>query len=217
MKLRELFKDLQQVDIETLEQSPGFIIFLPMLYVAWSDSVLSEDEIVSIEQKVSKQDWLTEKEKSMVAERLNPKHPPSPQQLHHWLSLIKTAAPLIPNSSRRSLAALGLEITRLADQAHEEWQSDKAQDALTEIEDALGVIATEAMEGLVQSESIPKPEISAADQSFKLESLKVLLGGPSAQIRYQLFDELNHADFQQPLPVEINEYRDLVYRWWKSA
>ena len=215
MKLRELFKDLQQSDIDTIEQSPGILIFLPMLYVAWSDSVLSEQEIISIKQKVSQQDWLSDSERAMVVQRLNPEEPPTPQQLHDWLAVMKIAAPLIPSNSRQSLAALGLEITRLADQAHEEWQSEKAQDALIEIEDALGVIATEAMEGLVQIPGAATDQ-PVVDQSFDLEDLKILLGGPSAQIRYQLFDELNHEEFQVALPSQTHDYRELVYQWCQT-
>ena len=55
MKLQQIFRDLSQADIHTIEQSPGLLIFLPMLYIAWSDSVLSDEEITSIEQKIQKQ------------------------------------------------------------------------------------------------------------------------------------------------------------------
>ncbi len=212
MKLQQIFQDLSQADIQTIEQSPGLLIFLPMLYVAWSDSVLTEEEVNSINQTIQKQNWLTEQEKSFVSNRLQPEHPPTPQQLNEWLSIIKQAAPHIPQNSRKSLASLGLEITRISDQEKTQWQSSDAQQALAQIEEALGVITTEALDDLL----VEPPEDLATRVERKqlpVEQLTQILDGQSQSIKQQLRELLQSDAFIKENLHDHHHYREKVLVW----
>lgn len=213
MKLQQIFQDLSQADIHTIEQSPGLLIFLPMLYVAWSDSVLTKEEVTSIEQKILKQDWLTEDEKSFVSKCLQPEKPPSPKQLKEWLSVIKRAAPFIPNNSRKSLASLGLEITRISDQAREQWQSDNTQQALSQIEDALGVITTEALDDLFIEGPRDLPETFEIPARLDVEQLSKILDGKSHTIKQKLRQLLQSEDFRKEHAADRDSYRQEVLKW----
>jgi acyl-CoA oxidase len=213
MKLQQIFRDLSQADIHTIEQSPGLLIFLPMLYIAWSDSVLSDEEITSIEQKIQKQDWLTEDEKSFVSKCLRPEHPPSPKQLNEWLSVIKLAAPHIPNDSRKSLASLGLEITRISDQSREQWQSETAQQALSQIEEALGVITTEALDDLFSQGPRDLPDPIEIPSRLDVEQLSQILDGKSHATKHQLRQLLQNEDFNKEHTADRDAYRQKVLAW----
>ncbi len=213
MKLQQIFQDLSQADIHTIEQSPGLLIFLPMLYVAWSDSVLTKEEVASIEQKILKQDWLTEDEKSFVSKCLQPEKPPSPKQLKEWLSVIKRAAPFIPNNSRKSLASLGLEITRISDQAREQWQSETAQQALSQIEDALGVITTEALDDLFIEGPRDLPETFEIPARLDVEQFSQIHDGKSHTIKQKLRQLLQSEDFRKEHAADRDSYRQEVLKW----
>ena len=217
MKLQQIFQDLSQSDIQTIEQSPGLLIFLPMLYVAWSDSVLTEEEIISINQKILKQDWLTDSEKSFISERLQPNHPPTPKQLKEWLSVIKQAAPYIPEQSRKSLATLGMEITRISEQAHERWQNEPAQTALNQIEEALGVITTEALDDLLvgtQESELVQPQ--ALRERIEVEELTMLLDGKSRDIKQKLRDLLQSDRYHKEFIADRQLYRQKVLDWLQA-
>ena len=214
MKLQQIFQDLSQADIQTIEQSPALLIFLPMLYVAWSDSVLSDEEVASIEQKVLKQDWLTDSEKAFVSSRLRPEHPPSPKQLKEWLSVIKRAAPHIPEPSRKSLASLGLEITRVSEQSREQWQSESAKEALDQIEEALGVITTEALEDLLtQDEETSLQPGEEAPVQLNVEDLQQILDGKSRDIKQTLRSLLQTAPFHKDFIADHQQYRQQILEW----
>lgn len=215
MKLQQIFQDLSQADIKTIEQSPGLLIFLPMLYVAWSDSILSAEEITSIKQKILQQDWLTDDEKSFISDRLQPDNPPTPRQLNEWLSVIKRAAPHIPSSSRKSLAALGLEITRISDQERKQWQGKNTELALSQIEEALGVITSEALEDLLtpdKQQDLLKP-LSPGD--LDVATLSAILDGQTAPIKNRLRLLLQSERFHKDFLADRNQYREKIYTWLK--
>jgi len=214
MKLQQIFQDLSQADLDTIEESPGLLIFLPMLYVAWSDSVLSENEILSIKEKILKQDWLSEPEKSFITERLQPENPPTPKQLHEWLSLIKKAAPFIPTSSRKSLAGLGMEITRISDHTREQWQSAGTMRALSEIEEALGVIGSEALnELLVPAEQADQVVIEPPTEHIDVAGLTKLLDGSTRPLKQKLKQLLQSEEFDRELINDREKYQDQVLKW----
>ncbi len=212
MKLQQIFQDLSKADIHTIEQSPGLLIFLPMLYVAWSDSILTEEELASINQKVLRQDWLTNSEKSFVSKCLQPDRPPTPKQLNEWLSIIKRAEPFIPNDAKKSLASLGLEIARISDQSKEQWQSDSAQQALNQIEEALGVITTEALDFLFAEgpKDLPTQRISS---HLDVEQLSQILDEESHSIKQKLRQLLQSGDFNKEHISDRDSYRAKVLEW----
>ncbi len=214
MKLQQIFHDLEQADIQTLQQSPGILIFLPMLYVAWADSVLSEKEMSDIREKVESQDWLSEEEKQFLAERLDPDNPPTPQQLHEWLGMIRDAAPHIRDITKKSLASLGMEMIEISDFRNPKWQHDKNQKALGEIEEALGVVSREALTELFPVTDQPPPKIKPAP--FKIARLKKLLNGDDDTIYARLKEELQQASFEKKLYGTKEAYRLQVLEWCKT-
>ncbi len=216
MKLQQIFHDLSQADIQTIEKSPGLLIFLPMLYIAWSDSVLTNEEVQSIEQKILQQDWLTDSEKSFISSRLQPDQPPSPKQLKEWLSVIQHAAPYIPTDARKSLAGLGLEITRVSEQSREQWQSESTQNALGQIEEALGVITTEALEDILLEGTEVIPAISEREPRLDIEGLTEILDGNTAEIKNRLRAIFRTTQFQKVLLTDRNLYREQVLQWLKQ-
>jgi acyl-CoA oxidase len=213
MKLQQIFHDLSQADIQTIEQSPGLLIFLPMLYVAWSDSVLTDMEVESIEQTILKQDWLTDSEKSFISSRLQPDDPPSPKQLKEWLSVVQNAAPHIPIEGRKSLAELGLAIARISEQSQQQWQNDRVVTALRQIEEALGVITTEALDDiLLEGAEVPVTEPQRRSK-LDIEGLSKILDGQTRNIKQQLRQEFQTEKFEKTLLTDRGQYREQVLEW----
>ncbi len=74
----------------TIQQKYGNAVnLLPILYVAWADSILTEQEVGVITEEVEKQDWLTLDEKSWATKWLNPNNLPSPIDMKNWLVIIQ--------------------------------------------------------------------------------------------------------------------------------
>ena len=132
-------------NLKSKDYSSGILTFLPMLYVAWADGLLSESEVSAIVKKINEQNWLTDSEKTTLNGWLDPSSPPASDILLSWLRTIKQHAYNIPDSSRLTLAALGQEIASL-DSIDEDARcsTPEACDALCEIEESLGIVGPEA-------------------------------------------------------------------------
>ncbi|MGI9544804.1 MAG: acyl-CoA dehydrogenase [Cyclobacteriaceae bacterium] len=215
MQLKEVFQDLNQADLDTITGAPGLLIFLPMLYVAWSDSVLTSEEIVSIEKRIKEQAWLSEAEKQFICTRLDPKHPPTPMQLKDWLHLIQSAAPLIQGSSRQSLAQLGVQMAEVSEQSQDRWGTKAAQSALGDIEEALGVITSEAYQSMLTEEQRPKEPVVEATQesSFDIVGLQAILDGDNVAVRNKIKEILGRPEFKYQKHNTKEAYREQVLEW----
>ena len=100
----------QQEKLDITSEAPGLLPLLPMLYIAWSDGILSPSEIKTIQGKLKKQNWMTKSEQKILAGWLDPVSPPSPSELLNWLKIIRKTARKIPLSSRKTLVELGRKL-----------------------------------------------------------------------------------------------------------
>ncbi|MEM6628990.1 MAG: hypothetical protein AAF694_04930, partial [Bacteroidota bacterium] len=98
---------------EIIKHRPALLSFLPMLYVAWADEVLSPKEIELINEKIKKQKWLLESEKEQLCQWTDPHNPPSAKELKNWLKLIREVAINFPPNSKNTLVDLGVQVAAL--------------------------------------------------------------------------------------------------------
>ncbi len=77
------------INSKTLKDNPNLFVFLPIFYVAWSDTVLTPTEVSTLQNIINGQSWLTPGEKKFLLEQLDPASPPSPDELKNWLTEIK--------------------------------------------------------------------------------------------------------------------------------
>ena len=151
--------------------------FLPMLYVAWSDEVISPAQIRSIEKVLRTSKCLQPDQRQLIQKWLDPENPPSPSELQSWLSYIRENSSELPIDERRSLAELGASLAdgdTLPD-------SGPTVNALNEIETELGVLGEEAT-----AEMLGKHAAVAGKPTQKnvdAKALNVYLDGKHAALR----------------------------------
>ena len=51
---------------------PGLISFLPLVYVAWADGILSPSEIIEIREKFGGLEWVSEADQAVLASWIDP-------------------------------------------------------------------------------------------------------------------------------------------------
>ncbi len=205
-------------NLKSEKYTPGILAFVPMFYVAWADGLLTQSEIKAIGDKIKKQNWLSESEKSTLNGWLNPSTPPTTNVLISWLRTIKENAGNIPESSRNTLAALGQEIAAL-DSTDEQARcsTPEACDALREIEESLGIVGHEACkEILSEKQHRERGETKVTEPSFDWEELKQLLDGEYAEIKNRIRSLLSDPMFNY-LPLgDKGTYRKRVFQWVKT-
>ncbi len=196
---------------------PTLLPFLPMLYIGWSDAVLSPEQFAAIDAKIKAQPWLTDAEKEQLCGWLDLDNPPSVQVMHGWLKQIRTATANLPAAARQSLSAIGLHMAQLdSGDALTRCASPDACDALAEIEAALGVVSWEAAKALVTEEVRPLPAaIVPQKASFDINTMTQLLDGDHAPLRHKIRQLLTDPAFHTGASTDKDVYRETILDWLK--
>ena len=204
---------------DSLLSSPNVLRFLPILYMVWSDDMLTPTEIDTIEKMINRQVWLEREEKQYLSARLDPVHPPEVSEVKQWLRTIREAAEHMTVEQKQTLISLSTHLANLGTEDQEGvFKNHAATKALEEIQDALGIISGEAAKGILAEarSSKPLPEIEKVPASFEPVAMQALLDGKKANFRQQLRTLLSDPAFSYSHISENKEaYREQVMQWLK--
>lgn len=195
---------------------PGLVSFLPLVYVAWADGILSPSEITEIREKFGTLDWVSEADHAVLASWLDPSHPPSTTQYLGWLRTIRRLGRYIPAETRTSLATLGVEMAQLMETS---TVTPEAAEALCDIEAALGIVGAEACRELIEDHPRPAAPatVEVAAPSFEVAALTALLDGPYADLRDRIRTVLRDPVFQFPVAPTTEAFREQVLTWTRHV
>ncbi|OZC02303.1 acyl-CoA dehydrogenase [Rubricoccus marinus] len=201
--------------------SPGLASVLPFLYVAWADGLLAPGEVATLRDRVGTLDGLSDADRDRARGWLDPQNPPDATTYFRWVRTIREAAPHIPDAANKTLADLGCELARVAGESDGIAATPEARQALTEIEEALGLSTREVVRDLVERH-LP-PHASGDGQagappeppsSFDIAALRTVVDGPHRDIRDRVRSLLRDPAFTRPDPeTPDDEYRDVVLGW----
>lgn len=201
----------------TWKEYPSVLPFLPMVYVAWSDGVLTPTEIQTIRAKVDQQPWMKEGAKELLASWLDPGAPPSPGLVQSWLQAIREAAEKVLDANRRSLAELGLEMAKISNAIEFNAESmSQADNALSEVEGALGVIGQEVTLDLLFEERPEALEVAEEPTAFDIQKMIDLLDGHYKDTYRYVRTLLSDPVFAYPDAMDTGAYRKCVLEWCKE-
>ena len=198
--------------MENQLSQPGVMIFLPILYVAWADAVLTSSEIKRISKRIDKEKWLSGEEKKLLTSWLNPDDPPSPEVLKSWLEIIKKNSDKVPRGIRQTLAQRGLEMAKISANGDSvDFTTREIATALTDIEKALGVLGEESLADLLKKPDVSKP--ATEDSIFPTKDLTLLLDGEHHDLIKKVKKILSDPEFSYMEDNNKGSYRETVYKW----
>lgn len=197
------------------EKNPTLYAFLPMLYMVWADAVLTPSEVIKIRELMEKQDWLSSEEQEFLLTYLDPKNPPSPRQLKSWLIEIRKIADQLSPEMRNSLVDIGLKLATLNARNQDADSLDKAREPLTNIEEALGVVTSEAVYHLRSAHRNTVTGSQTTAQIFDIQTMADLLDGPDKAIIQKVKTVLSDKEFAYVDPDHLSDYREKVLQWCK--
>lgn len=202
--------------------------FLPMLYVAWSDAVLSPSEIRRIDKVVADSGCLQPPERKKLKQWLDPKNPPSASQVQYWLSHIRNHSDslnaALAADSKYSLAELGIALSG----QNSTVITAPTRQALQDIETILGVQGFEATAEILGAQQTRQPAGKTARKTSRskksktsgvdVKALNAYLDGKHGRFRKK-----TRQFFTDPLlsleriPEHKDDYRELVFEWCKMC
>ncbi|MFB6344553.1 MAG: acyl-CoA dehydrogenase family protein, partial [bacterium] len=190
--------------------------FIPLLYVAWSDGDLTRDEIDHVCSLLDDYEGLDPEAREAIDDWLDPDDPPTPRQLKALLRPIREIADELSLDKRRSLVELGVQMAEQEEDSisREEIKSKDILEALTELEETLGVHSYEACRELL-STSRDRPEVpdEEPDPEFDVGSVVGFLDGEYREMNERIRDLLSRPDFEYLEDVTKSEYRKQVTEW----
>ena len=198
-----------------LKSNPHLYAFLPIIYVAWSDTVLSSDEIRTLTQFIEQQSWLAESDKKVLLSQLDPSRPPSPDEFKEWLAEIRAVIDPTKAQAKDSLADLGFKLVRLHSTSEVNGSLESARESLRRIEGELGFINTESVFHFYPENRNTITQQRGTTVSFSVDELAAILEGEHREINNKIKEILSQPEFRYSEPASRTAYREQVLGWCK--
>lgn len=201
---------------------PDMLPVLPVLYVAWSDGILTDQEIARIRDRAKGCGALRPGSEDVLERWLDPSAPPSPTELRalreHIRALVEVA-PSLKEPALRSLSDLGLALENAgapvprAVAGGPGWEDPEAIASLREVEELLGVQGAEAVRALlgpagatVTGASLPAP----FDPATSPGAIGAYMRPDHQELRDELLSLIQNDRFTIPFEVPKSAYRERV-------
>ncbi|MEM9690999.1 MAG: acyl-CoA dehydrogenase [Myxococcota bacterium] len=180
------------------------VALAPLLYVAWADGELDPSEVEAVRGAAATH-LLTDKQREAVDVWLDPAQPPTSTELLRLYRFVESDLSRLDAAARGSLVDLGLSLARL--HGH---PSEANRLALTEIEQALGLVGSEVVRALFE----PRPPV---DQSlredaatFDVVALTRILDGEHRGDWERVRNLLREPLFLEAIPTDHDAHREQV-------
>jgi acyl-CoA oxidase len=190
--------------------------FAPLIYVAWSDGVLTDVEFARVRARLTSEEGSAEVLK-IVEQWLNPSEPPTPSELNQLVTMMRKAAKGRRAGAKRwvTLSELGRHLTRgkreavassAADLPTSELLAPELR-ALHTVEESLGVEGSDALNALL---GFPTEATPAAAAEFSPRELHDFMAGERIAIRRRVFDLLARPEYALDAAAPSAAYRERV-------
>lgn len=199
--------------LDHLKSNPRLYTFLPVIYVAWSDTVLSPEEIQTLTSSIQEQSWLQESERKILLSQLDPAHPPSPDEFKRWLAEIRTVINPELTGRKDSLVDIGLHLVKLHSKGEMNGLPDSALPSLRRMEDSLGFINTESTFHFYPQSRNTITQQRGTTASFNIEMLAAILEGEAAETNAKVRQILSQPIFRYGELKNRADYREKVLAW----
>ena len=201
------------MSIEVQKFSSGVLSILPLIYVGWSDSVLSPSEMTQIRKKIADMKHLTSEDIAFFNENMDPLNPPSDREFKLWTREIKKAARNYNPQEKSSLVEMGLFIAQAGKGQGDKTLSNspKTKAALLELKDSLGL--TTESEAILMKRLQPVTKLikqSYNEPSFDVKKMKAVLDGKEMKVRDRVRRLLRDPAFAMVEDREKEAYRNRI-------
>ena len=120
------------------DDRPELLPFLPVVYAAWSDGVLTATELRAIRDRAASQEWLDGGAREALTAWLDPSSPPPASALTGLRDRLRVLRDEFLTEAPGTLVELGLALAR-AEAGEGIWTQPEAEQGLRELEHELGI------------------------------------------------------------------------------
>ncbi|MEQ8360049.1 MAG: acyl-CoA dehydrogenase [Cytophagales bacterium] len=197
------------------QKNPSLYAFLPVFYLVWADAVLTPSEIMNIRKLIDKQKWLSKEEQDFLMSYIDPKNPPSPNQLKQWQKEIRNTANYIDSDLKITLAEIGIQMVKAHQKDVSEDKLEQTKSHLIDLEHALGIVSSESAFHFHAAKHKTDANKVTAPETFDVQKMQKLLDGSNKDIIDRVKTILCDDEFNYLDTDNLMEYREQVLKWCK--
>ncbi|MBL7846335.1 MAG: acyl-CoA dehydrogenase family protein [Cyclobacteriaceae bacterium] len=194
---------------------PNLHVFLPILYLVWSDAVLTPTEVKAINDLIDHQGWLSNEEIKFLKEQLNPQNPPTPDEFKGWLNEIRLAADNMDPATQPRLVDIGIRLAELKGDGSLSPELANARESMVNVEETLGLIGGEALFSFIPEKRSTITSKVHTERTFSIDTMSRLLDGDQAAIIQKAKTIISDKEFAYREMDTLAEYRGQVLKWCK--
>jgi acyl-CoA oxidase len=190
--------------------TPAVRSFIPLLYVAWADGLLSPSEVKIIQKKINEQDQLTTQEKLVLNQWVDPQQWPDETTFRHWMLLMKEIGSEINLDATNAIVELGVAMAERTSMGGATPDVRRLASVLSELQQTLKLPPLSKYRALYGNAE-PVVEEDAADEV----TLQKILEGPSHDTKNRIKKVLADPQFERSVMRDKEVYRGKVLDWLK--
>ncbi|QNL23141.1 acyl-CoA dehydrogenase family protein [Hyphobacterium sp. CCMP332] len=194
-------------------KNPSLYAFLPVFYMVWADAVLTPSEIMSIRKLIDEQKWLSKEEQDFLMSHIDPKNPPSPNQLKRWQNEIQNTAKYIDSDLKITLAEIGIQMVKAHQNDVSEDKLEQTKLHLIDLEQALGIVSNESAFHFHTAKHKTDANKEEGRKTFDVKKMQALLDGSNKDINDKVKTILSDQEFNYLDTDNLKEYREQVLKW----
>ena len=180
--------------------------FIPLLYLVWSDDLLTENEFATLKEFINSLTLLSPEQKQYLLSKVDISNPPSRNELAQWKSDEEKS--IKDKSSIKSIFDIATALSG------KDLDISTLESDFTKLENDLGVLGEE----LIQNFKTKGDSLTATTKTtdnFDIQKLTEILDGEQANIIKKVKEVISRPEFAYETSTDINVYRETVYNWCK--
>ena len=180
--------------------------FIPLLYLVWSDDLLTENEFATLKGFINSLTLLSPEQKHYLLSKVDISNPPSRNELAQWKSDVEKS--IKDKSSIKSIFDIATALSG------EDLDISTLEANFTKLENDLGVLGEE----LIQNFKTKGDSLTATTKTtdnFDIQKLTEILDGEQADIIKKVKEVISRPEFDYETSTDIDVYRQKVYDWCK--
>ena len=205
------FKETQFLRI-IIMANPLLNSFLPIFYISWFDDVLTEKEMITLQDTINAQDWLTKADKKELLKKINIENPPAREELLAWKEIISKG--INEDNDEELLTDVAIKLALIENPEIGDEKLKQLYFFLQNLEKSLGIISNEAVFAFKEKHDTITSKY-ATQSDFSVEKLTEILDGNQAETINKVKKIISRPTFKYEESTDIEVYREKVLKWCK--
>ena len=180
--------------------------FIPLLYLVWSDDLLTQKEFSTLQEFISSLVLLPPEQREYLLSKVDITNPPSRNELTQWKLDIEKS--IKDKSSIKSIFDIAVALS------DKDLDISGLESNFRKLENDLGILGEEVIQNF-KTKADSFTASSQTNSNFDIQKITALLDGKEAAIIKKVKSVISKPEFAYETSTDINIYRQTVYKWCK--